>query len=140
MRLLAGFACVRPVMIPQSVAQPIVAGGAAELLDVLMLVERGNALRRQLSADPIRLLDEVHVPAAPGGGERGGNAAGAASDNEHVARDVTRGSESGTRTTATDGSPFTGTRMTSTRASSARYIALNAPWCSAARARSAGRP
>ena len=93
MRLLASFVRARAIMIPQSVAQPIVAGGAAELLDVLMLVERGNALRRQLSADPIRLLDEMHMASTPGDGERCGNSAGAASDHEHVARDVTRVAE-----------------------------------------------
>ena len=90
MRLLASFVRARAIMIPQSLAQAIVAGGAAELLDVLVLVERGNALRRQLSADPVRFLDEMDMTSAPGGGERGGNSAGAASDHEHVARDVTR--------------------------------------------------
>ena len=55
-----------------------------------MLVERGNALRRQLAADPVRFLDQMDVASAAGGGERCGNAAGAAADNQDIAGDVAR--------------------------------------------------
>ncbi len=54
----------RAVVPAQRLAQRIVAGGAAEGLDVLVLVERGHALRRELAAEPVGLLQQVDVAAA----------------------------------------------------------------------------
>ena len=46
-----------------------------------------------VSWPPIQSVSSTrsHAASAPGGGERRGDAAGAATDNEHVARDVARG-------------------------------------------------
>ena len=46
-------------------AQGVVARGASEALDQVVLVERRDALRRQLPAEPVGLLDETRLPAAP---------------------------------------------------------------------------
>ena len=59
---------------------------------MLVLVERRDALGGQLPADPVRLLDEMDMPAAARGGQRSGNAAGAAADDEDIALDRTRAS------------------------------------------------
>jgi len=66
-----------------AVAEPTVAKGAAELLDPRVLVRR-HGLARQLSADPVGLLDDDHVLAHPGGGERRGETACAASQDDNV--------------------------------------------------------
>ena len=89
MGLLAGIVGVGAVMIAQGVAQRVVAGSAAEVLDVLVLVKRGDALCGQLAADPIRLLQQMHPASAPGGGERCGHAACAAANDKDIALDLT---------------------------------------------------
>src|SRR2546430_15149132 len=60
------------------IAQGVVARGAAERLDVLMLVERGNALRRHLTAEPIGFFQQHHAGAVPGSRKRSGDTPGAA--------------------------------------------------------------
>ena len=90
MRLPTGFAGERPIVIAQGVAQPIVAGRSTARFDMLVFVESRNALRRQLPAKPIGLLEEMNSATTPRGSERGGNAASSAADDKYIARDLTR--------------------------------------------------
>ena len=87
MGVLAGFTGERPIVVAQRIAQPVVAGGAAEGLDMLVLVERRDALCGQLPADPVRFLDEMDMPAPARGGEGRSHPAGAAADDKDVALD-----------------------------------------------------
>src|SRR5215204_6497252 len=59
MGLLPGLAGERPIMVAQRIAQLVIAGGAAEILDVIVLVESGDASGGQLPADPVGFLDEM---------------------------------------------------------------------------------
>ena len=86
--LSARLASVRPIVVAQGVAQLIVARRAAERLDVLMLVQRGDTLCGQLAADPIRFLDEMDAAAAPCGSERCGHAACSSAHDKHIALDL----------------------------------------------------
>jgi hypothetical protein len=74
----------RAILGADALAQRIVRARSAESLDVLVLVECGDALRGELSADPVGFLGEAHGPSRAGGGERGSHAAGAAADDQHV--------------------------------------------------------
>src|SRR4051812_16538015 len=67
------------------VAQRVVARRAAARLDVLMLVERGDALRGELPAEPVGLLEQHDAAATARGGERGGDTACAAAGDQDVA-------------------------------------------------------
>ena len=93
MRLLARLTSEWAIVIAQHVAQLVVAGGAAEGLDMLVLVECRDALCGQLPADPVGLLDEMDMPAPACGGKRGSNSTRAAADNKDIATDDTRISE-----------------------------------------------
>ncbi len=86
----SGIAGRGAIPVAQRIAQRVIAARAAEALDVLVLVECGNALRGQLSAEPVGLLDHMYDAAAARGGERCGDAAGAAADDQHIAFDVLR--------------------------------------------------
>src|SRR5439155_12229992 len=57
----------------------------AETLDVLVLVEGGDALRRELAAYPVRLLEEAHAAPGPRGGKGGRDAACPTPHDEDVA-------------------------------------------------------
>ena len=93
------------VVVAQRLAQGVVARGAAEGLDVLVLVERGDALRGELAAEPVGFLEQADAAAAARGRQRRGDAAGAAADDQDLALDLVRRDRSGDPTTATPGSP-----------------------------------
>ena len=74
---------VRAVVGADRLAQRPVAGGAAELLDPRVLVER-HGLARQLPAEPVGRLAEHHARAALRRGHGGRDAAEPAADDEDV--------------------------------------------------------
>jgi hypothetical protein len=74
---------VLPVVGTDAVAQPPVVRGDAEALDPRVLVRR-HRLGRELSAEPAPGLGEDDVGAALCRGERGGHAAQAAADDQHL--------------------------------------------------------
>ncbi len=78
------------IVIADELAEPVVARGPAERLDVLVLVERRDALRGHLPAEPVGLLEQHDPAAAPRRGERGGDAAGAAAGDQDLAGLVAR--------------------------------------------------
>ena len=113
------------VAVAQGIAKRVVARGAAEGLDVLVLVERRDALRAQLAAEPVGLLDQAGAAAAPRRRQRRGDAAQAAARDQHVAFDlVRRGRVADAAARRRRRRPRRGTRMTSTSSSSRRSIAL----------------
>ena len=80
----------RAVVRADRLTQRVVARGPAEALDQIVLVERRDALRRQLPAEPVGLLGEADPPPSAGGGERRGDAARAAADDQDLALDLVR--------------------------------------------------
>ena len=72
-------------------AQPVVARRASEALDQIVLVERGDSLRGELPAEPVGLLEEARPATAPGGSERGCNAARASPDDQDLTLDLAQG-------------------------------------------------
>src|SRR5579862_847345 len=70
------------------VAQLVVRRGAAERLDVLVLVEGGDALGGDLPAGPRRFFGQADAQAEPGGAQGRGNAAEAGAADEHVTGDL----------------------------------------------------
>ena len=77
-----------PVLVPDGLAQPVVGPRAAEPLDVLMLVQRGDALGGGLSAEPVGLLQKAYAPSMSCGCPSRRHSAETASDDEDVALDV----------------------------------------------------
>ena len=77
-------------MVAERVPQPVVAGGAAEALDVLMLVQCRDALRGQLPAHPVGLLDQADALSPPRRRQGRGHTAGAAAYDQYVAGDLRR--------------------------------------------------
>ena len=54
-------------------------------LDVIVLVQRRNALRGELAADPVGLLDEVNAFSTARGCERRSDSSRSTAHNEHIA-------------------------------------------------------
>ena len=77
-------------MVPQRIAQRVVAGGATECLDVIVLIKGGDALGSQLPPDPVCLLENMHALPATRSGQRRGHSARAAADHKDITRDLAR--------------------------------------------------
>ena len=136
----ARVAGARPVRVAQQVAQPVVARGAAEGLDVRMLVERAHALCGELAAEPVGLLEQHDLPAGGRRGQRGGDPAGAAADDQDLAALAARAFDGGAghdgdRCVAARGHPHD---IEHGVERAQHVILLSGPWSRAARARSAG--
>ena len=63
----------------------VIARGAAEGLDVRVLVERAHALCSELPAEPVGLFEQHDLPAGRRRGQRGSDPAGAAADDQDLA-------------------------------------------------------
>ena len=70
---------------PNPLAQFVIRPCPAEVLDVRVLVERGDPLGRELATEPARLLEHRDAQTGPTRRERGGDPAGPAADNEKIA-------------------------------------------------------
>jgi hypothetical protein len=55
---------------------------------MFVFVERRDSLRRKLSADPVCFLDQANAATHPARRQRRRDAAGAAADNQDIARNV----------------------------------------------------
>ena len=89
----AGIARKRPIVIAQRITQVVVARSAPETLDVIVLVQGRNALRRELATDPVGLFDEVNAFFTARGCERRSNSSRSTAHNEHIACYVVLGME-----------------------------------------------
>jgi hypothetical protein len=74
-------------VVPQRIAETVVARGTAEIFDMIVLVERGDSLGGQLPADPVRFLNEMDLPSPTRGSQRRRNATRAAADDQDVTGD-----------------------------------------------------
>jgi hypothetical protein len=81
-----GIARKRPIVIAQSVTQGVVARSAAKTLDVIVFIQGRNALRGELTADPIGLFDEMNLFSAARGCKRRGDPSRSPANDEHIAR------------------------------------------------------
>ena len=135
-----GSARAGAILIPHPAAEPVVAGRAAEGLDVLVLVQRRDALRAHLPAQPVGFLEQYHAAPGAGRSKRSSDAAGAAAGDQDLAGCLARGfkvrhRQHGNRRIATRRDAHD-IKHRIERAPHAGI--LNSPWCPAARARSAG--
>ena len=73
------------VVIADRLPQGVVAPRPAEPLDVLVLVERRDALSRELAADPVRFFEHTHTAPGARGRQRRRDAARPAAHDEDVA-------------------------------------------------------
>ena len=84
----AGRSRLAAIVIAKRVAQGAVARRAAEGLDVLVLVEGRDALRAELSAEPVGLFEQAGAATATRGSQRRRDPAHAAAGDQHVAFDL----------------------------------------------------
>ena len=141
MRLLAGFACVRAIMVPQGVAQPIVAGGAAELSRC------AHARRARKCPAPSAVRRSNPSPRRDAHGVRAGRRRARRQRRRCRRRQRARRTRCHARCQirhAHDGDGRIAVHRhphdVDQGIERAVHQVLSAPWCSAARARSAGRP
>src|SRR5439155_25439240 len=73
------------VVLANGAAQRVVARRAPAGFDVLVLVESRDALRGQLAAEPVGLLEQYHAAAVPRRRQGRGDTASAAADDQDLA-------------------------------------------------------